>query len=309
MGAEPSEPHSAAFFGRMRDFWWNQDHVELLAARLALGRVRSVLDVGAGVGHWGRLLGSVLSPEATLVGIDREPAWVAEATRRAHDLGLADRFRYEQGCAEALPFPDADFDLVTCQTLLIHVSDPEMVVREMLRVTKPGGLIVVSEPNNRAPLLVDTSETAGYSIDARGDLLRFYLTCERGKTVLGEGNNSVGDLVPGYLARQGVVEIQTFLSDKASAVVPPYATEEQRLLSSDYADEAARGRWGWSRREAKRFFLAGGGAEIDFDAGWERRMSENRAAAGAVERGAFHTAGGGIHYVVSGRRPIVPTGD
>lgn len=309
MGQEPSEPHSAAFFGRMRDFWWNLDHVELLAARLGLERVRSVLDVGAGVGHWGRLLVSVLSRDATLVGIDPEILWVAEATRRAHDLGLADRLRYEHGCAEALPFADAAFDLVTCQTLLIHVSEPEIVVREMLRVTKPGGLIVASEPNNRARLLVDTSETADLSIDDRADLLRFYLTCERGKKALGEGDNSVGDLVPGYFARQGLVEIQTFLSDKASAVVPPYTSEEQQLLSSDYADEVARGRWGWSRVEARRFFLAGGGDEIDFDTGWERRIGENGAAAAAVERGSFHTAGGGIHYLVSGRRPTEPITD
>jgi len=62
------------------DFWWN---LELVASRRELGDVRSVLDVGAGVGHWGTLLASVLSPDASIVGIEREPQWVQETARRA----------------------------------------------------------------------------------------------------------------------------------------------------------------------------------------------------------------------------------
>jgi ubiquinone/menaquinone biosynthesis C-methylase UbiE len=60
--------HSAEFFGPDRDFWWNHDHLELVASRLGLEAVRSVLDVGCGVGHWGRLLASVLPSEATTAG-------------------------------------------------------------------------------------------------------------------------------------------------------------------------------------------------------------------------------------------------
>ncbi len=48
-------PHSAAYLGATRDFWWNLDHIELCGRRLGFDAVRSVLDVGAGHGHWGRL--------------------------------------------------------------------------------------------------------------------------------------------------------------------------------------------------------------------------------------------------------------
>src|SRR4051812_14125023 len=132
--------HSAAFFGPERDFWWNHDHLRLIAQRRGLASVRSVLDVGSGVGHWGRLVASLVAPGATVAGVEREPEWVAEATRRA----AADpRFSYREGVAEALPFADGTFDLVTCQTVLIHVADPRAVIREMLRVAKPGGQLVV----------------------------------------------------------------------------------------------------------------------------------------------------------------------
>src|SRR5439155_1701388 len=81
-------PHSAAFFGAVRDFWWNLDQIEVFARRVGLEDARSVLDVGSGVGHWGRLLSHVLPPDATVVGIDTEPRWVEQAAARAADAGL-----------------------------------------------------------------------------------------------------------------------------------------------------------------------------------------------------------------------------
>ncbi len=67
------EPHSAAFFNPQRDFWWNDDYLQLVAARLGLDGVRSALDVGAGLGHWGTLRLPLLAPEATIVGTERDP--------------------------------------------------------------------------------------------------------------------------------------------------------------------------------------------------------------------------------------------
>jgi SAM-dependent methyltransferase len=303
MSDEKHQPHSAEFFGPERDFWWNLDQLELIAARRALGDVRSVLDVGAGVGHWGTLLASVLSPDASILGIEREPEWVQEAARRAARLGLADRCRYEQGNAESLPFDDASFDLVTCQTVLIHVAEPRAVIREMLRVTRPGGHVLAAEPNNVASFLVASSVTADAEIDQLVDVIRFCLICERGKIALGEGNGSVGDLLPGYFADEGLVDVEAFLSDKAAVMFPPYASEAQQALKAEYLQAARRGTWGWSREQAHRFFSAGGGADTTFDAAWQRRMTEARAVADAIEAGTFHSAGGTIHYLVAGRRP------
>ena len=61
------EPHSAAYFGPERDFWWNPDHLRLIGARRALQRVHNVLDVGSGVGHWGRLIATLDTPKGRVV--------------------------------------------------------------------------------------------------------------------------------------------------------------------------------------------------------------------------------------------------
>src|SRR4051794_1832244 len=175
---ERHAPHSAQFLqSAARDYWWNLDHIEVWARRVGLDHVGSVLDVGSGVGHWSRLLSHVLPADATLVGIDREPRWVEQATAHAAEAALGDRFSYRLASAEELPFEDESFDLVTCQTVLIHVADPQHVIGEMVRVAKPGGLVVASEPNNRALTLMVTSVSAEDNLEERVDLVRFYITC------------------------------------------------------------------------------------------------------------------------------------
>lgn len=71
-------PHSAEWFGDQRDFWWNRDFLDLMAARWRLREAASLADIGCGLGHWSRLLYPYLAQSARLAGVDREPRWVAE---------------------------------------------------------------------------------------------------------------------------------------------------------------------------------------------------------------------------------------
>ena len=296
-------PHSAAFFNPQRDFWWNEDYLQLIAGRFGLGGVRSALDVGAGVGHWGRLLLPLLAPEATIVGVERDPRWVTEAREEATSRGIDHRCSYVQGVAEALPFDDETFDLVTCQTLLIHIADVPAVIGEMVRVLCPGGLLLVAEPNNLAGQLVADSTTRDQATDEVLERVAFALICERGKAALGEGDSSVGDLLPGYFASARLVDVQTFLNDKTFELVPPYASPAQEALRAAILEDAKHDRAdGLSEAEAKRYYLAGGGAQDEFSCRWQRRQTQLRETARQLTSNQLHTAGGGLHYVVAGRR-------
>lgn len=297
-----SAGHSAAYFGDERDQWWNADYLELLAHRFDLGRVQTVLDVGSGVGHWGRLLAPLVSADARIVGLERDARWVTEAVAHAAARGMADRLTYQQGVAEQLPFDDGSFDLVTCQTLLIHVANPAAVIAEMVRVVKPGGLVLVAEPNNRASLLVETNVSAAGDIDRKVEAVRFGLMLEHGKEKLGEGNSSAGDLVPGLFAEAGLRDIQAYVADKAALLVPPYEDDGQDVLRQAWLDNAREGFWTTDRSEAERYFLAAGGDPTAFGALWDRRIEEERRGAAAIEENRLHTAGGVIHYVIGGRR-------
>jgi SAM-dependent methyltransferase len=238
-------------------------------------------------------LATVLSEEASIVGVEPERLWREEA---------GERLRVVEGVAEALPFEDASFDLVTCQTVLIHLADPMLAVEEMVRVARPGGRVLVVEPNNAASLLVHSNAASDAPLHDTLDLLRLGLTCERGKRLLGEGDNSVGDLVPGMLADAGLEDVETYICDKASALVPPYDTAEAHALADSLRRAAKEERWLWPRDEALRLFRAGGGDDADFDRLYGIGVERARREAELVEEGRYTSAGGVIAYVVSGRR-------
>jgi SAM-dependent methyltransferase len=301
------ESHSAEYFGDTRDHWWNLDFLQLMGTRLSLERVRDVLDVGCGVGHWGRLLAHVLPSSARIEGVDRDPLWVEKAAARAAAQGLADRFSYQVAVAEQLPFADASFDLVTCQTLLIHAPDPGAVVDEMIRVARPGGLVLAAEPNNVASALILNSLSFYDPVEDILARVRLQLTCERGKAALGEGNNSVGDLVPGLFAARDLVDIRVYLNDKTNALLPPYDSAAQRAMLDEHADFEQREFWIWSRVDTQRYFLAGGGRAEDFDGLWSIATGGSDRLEQAITARSCSDAGAVVGYLVAGRKPEAPS--
>lgn len=190
--------HSEGYLTDVRDYWWNPDFVSLMAKRWNLNQIKSVLDVGCGVGHWGQMLFPYFASDAFLKGIDPEPKWIEEAKERAIRKGIQTQTEYLLGSAEKIPFPDNSFDMVTCQTVLIHVSNVEIAIKEMLRVLKTGGIIIASEPNNLIHNIIFNNLNINTPTQEIVDLLRFQLVCDRGKASLGEGFNNAGDVIPHY---------------------------------------------------------------------------------------------------------------
>ena len=87
-------------------------------------------------------------------------------------------------------------------------------------------------------------------------------------------------------------------------MVPPYDSDEQRALAAALLREARDGAWAWSRADARRCFIAGAA---------RRRGSTRRGSAGGTRRVPSrtrsspvrsHSAGGVLHYLVAGRRPL-----
>lgn len=292
----PQDLHSAAYFGDQRDFWWNADFVALCLRRLGLSGELKVLDAGCGVGHWGRVLLPHL-PQAQLTGVDREPRWVQEATERAQAQGLGERTRYQHGDVHALPFADGTFDLVTCQTLLIHVPDVATVLAEFKRVLRPGGTLLLAEPNNLSGTNSVGNIRHAEPIARRLALIRLQMAIERGKIALGEGDNSVADLLPGLLVQHGMVQIRAWISDRTPLVVPPYASPDQQAFIHDFVDQFDSGWWGWSRADCQRYYLASGQNPAEFEELWQTGREAMAEDAAAMKAGAFSAAWGGLQYV------------
>lgn len=101
---------------------------------------KRVLDAGAGDG---RLAVELVAAGARVVALDASVAMLREASRRRVPEGGA--LLPVGGRLEALPFPDATFDLVVAMTVLCFVEDPSAALRELARVVLPGGRVVLGE--------------------------------------------------------------------------------------------------------------------------------------------------------------------
>jgi SAM-dependent methyltransferase len=301
-----TQPHSAEQFGPQRDFWWRRDFLDLMAARWRLHDAGSLADIGCGQGHWSRLLYPYLRGPARLACIDREPRWVAEAGRNfrnAFPEASPELIQFQAGDATQIPLPDDSFDVVTCQTVLMHLSQPQAALREMIRILRPGGLLVCVEPNNLWSYLSFTSLTAQESVESLVRRFEFWLRYHRGQVELGLGDHTIGDLLPGYFAALGVNEIQVHQSDRAAAIFPPYQSLEQRTLMAQETEWKDSATGGWNPDEVRRRVQAGGGSEEFFARGFEELQARYATERQAIAAGTFHSAGGGLCYLVSGRKP------
>jgi SAM-dependent methyltransferase len=127
-----------------REHWWFRGRRRILARLLArleppLPMGARVLDVGCGTGANGPVLAD--GPGRVVFGIDRSdvPLGLAGTGERGHRARL-------RGDAAKLPFADASFDLVVALDVLEHLDDDAAAARELWRVLRPGGAIVVFVP-------------------------------------------------------------------------------------------------------------------------------------------------------------------
>jgi len=192
---------------------------------------------------------------------------------------------------------------VTCQTVLIHTPDPGVAIDEMIRVARPGGLVLAAEPNNVASALIFDSLNFHDAVDEVIARVRLQLTCERGKAALREGNNSIGDLVPGLFVARGLRDVAVYLNDKTNPLLPPYETPEQRAMLEERTDLNDRDFWIWSRADTRRYFLAGGGRDTEFDALWSIAVGGSEKVDKAIAARTYAGVGAGIGYLIAGRKP------
>ena len=115
----------------------------VLLEQLDLGRARAALDVGCGPGIDIAEMARLMPDGAQVSGVDLSETMIAEARFRTASLGL--RASVRTGDAADLPYPDQAFDACRVATVLQHVPDPARVIREMTRVTRPGGRVGLLE--------------------------------------------------------------------------------------------------------------------------------------------------------------------
>lgn len=216
---------------------------------LELAPGHRVLDLGCGTGEDVISLSARVGAAGRAVGVDADPWMIEEAHRRAPERRPHAEFRVANG--ERLPFDDAYFDGCRLERLLVHAAEPGRIVAELARVTRPGGRVVLAEPD-MLTLIVSGATPA--------------LTARVWPALTGRFTQpDIGRNLPALLAAAGLRDIRVH---GQTAVFQDHAAADRILTLSDgLAEAVASGtitpadaaRW-WQELEsaaaAGRFFAA-----------------------------------------------------
>ena len=129
-------------------------HVKEDSYRLMrVGTGDRVLDLGCGPATDTIALGKIVGEQGLVIGIDLDDQMIALANQKAAKASVSGWVQHQLVDATKLPFEDSYFDACHSERLFQHLTEPVTVLKEMVRVTKPGGRIVISDadyPNSGA---------------------------------------------------------------------------------------------------------------------------------------------------------------
>jgi len=197
----------------------------------------TAVDVGSGTGEDVVALHDL---GARAIGVEPSPGLRAEAVRRAAGADV----EYVDGHAEALPFEDESVDVLRSERVLQHVDDPAAVVKEMARVLRPGGRIVLIDTDWGTAIIHPADpdvlqRMVGYFLRESanpysGRQLRGLLA-EAGLEITGE--TAATWLEPQEGARQGFVGMMHLTSLQAGVIT----AEEAEAFAQTLGEAADRG--------------------------------------------------------------------
>jgi len=119
----------------------DEERIQRLVAAAHLAGKERVLDVATGPGY---IAEAFACAAHEVVGVDLTEAMLAIAKERTKQHGVSN-VSFRIGDAANLPFEKEEFDLVVCRLALHHMQNPAQAVREMARVCRPGGSVLVED--------------------------------------------------------------------------------------------------------------------------------------------------------------------
>jgi demethylmenaquinone methyltransferase/2-methoxy-6-polyprenyl-1,4-benzoquinol methylase len=115
-------------------------------------RPQRILDIACGTGDFSLAIARRMHADSRITGLDLSEGMLAVMREKVEAAGLSERISCLQGDCEAMPFPDGSFDVATIAFGIRNFEHREAALREILRVLRPGGRLVILElsvPENK----------------------------------------------------------------------------------------------------------------------------------------------------------------
>lgn len=199
------------------------------------------VEVGSGTGDELVALAEVVGPTGAAIGVEPNPGLRAEAARRAADAGSTASF--VEGDAYRLPFEDSTVDIVVCERVWQHITEPDRAAAEIARVLRPGGRTVVIDTDWATAILHPGDPSVLEAL--RSFWLSRFPNPHSGRRL--SGLLAAAGLEPGDLGSQALIQdpraIDTLIETMSQAASDSGTiTETQRAqLKADIYAGAARG--------------------------------------------------------------------
>lgn len=247
-----------------RYLYHNDDYLEFLVKNVwKLNRPQNIIDFGCGFGYLGLKLLPLLPAGSSYTGIDI----AVDLLAKGREIFKKSHYKYEfiEGSVYDVSKTENSYDLAICHAVMMHLEDPEKAVREMIRVTKSGGMVITCESNHNAVnALTHIQEIDKSSIFDLGFLQKLFDRSRR-KT---KKDGNIGNKMPVLLHQAGLINVQARLSDCVKLLLPPLDNQEKLNLyeslgkdgfASEFNDEIIAKKlkylteFGFSDEEAKDF--------------------------------------------------------
>ena len=218
----------------LREHWWNEAFTVFLKETLRPRPGNRILDVGCGTGTAEISLARLRLSQVDLFGVDLlvdRLKVASEATK-----GINARVGYAAADAARLPFGSAIFDSTYCVAVLQHLRDIPQAVGELARVTRPGGRILVVEPDNAARYWFSSMPSGMHAFDTGR---RFFagLAAARGELP----PSPAGPLMPLMFVAHRIepISVQLFPVSVSHLGAPPADVWDARRAAIRHAIERA----------------------------------------------------------------------
>lgn len=174
----------------------------------------------------------LLAPGSSYTGIDQSAKLISQGRQLWEKTPW--QVEFHEGSIFATPFADQSFDVTFTHTVLMHVPHPEKVLQEMVRVTKPNGLVIACEANRNAHTTMLHIEETNHQETTPLELFQTINREIRKRTGV---DHNIGAKMPVLMHRAGLRDVQIRLSDAARFLYPLLDTEYKNDIFKAICDE------------------------------------------------------------------------
>lgn len=208
---------------KTRENLWKDKSLAFLLDLLNLKENLKIADIGCGIGYLGSIMHSDWSEKTEYTGIDLDDKLLHLAHDHASSWKEKGQVSFVSGNVYHLPLEDNHYDLTICQTLMMHLHEPDKALAEMIRITKNTGMIVCIEPDNT--FNGNSQNINGFleyvSPDDYAVMIKVNLYRYKGKIQMGTGDFSIGNKIPFLMNQAGLKNIRIYNSPQITNLLLP----------------------------------------------------------------------------------------